>query len=84
MQTISANDAKQSLGRVIDAAQREPVVIQRHNRDVAVVISPQDYDRLRAVNLKEISDLCDRVSSEARAKGLTEERLAALLADDGA
>ncbi len=33
MKTVSANEAKQSLGKVIDEVQREPVVIQRYNRD---------------------------------------------------
>ncbi len=82
MQTVSANEAKQSLGRILDAAQREPVVIQKHNRDVAVVISPKEYDRLRAIHLKEIADLCDKISQQARDKGLTEEILADLLTND--
>lgn len=82
MQIVSANEAKQSLGRILDSAQREPVIIQRHNRDVAVVISPQEYDRLRALNTKDVAQLCEKISKEARAKGLTEARLAALLADD--
>ena len=33
MQTISATDAKQKFAALLDAAQREPVRIQRHDRD---------------------------------------------------
>lgn len=34
MTIVAANEAKQSLGKVLDAAQREPVLIQKHNRAV--------------------------------------------------
>ena len=43
MQTISATEAKAKLGSLIAQAQREPIIIQQHNKDAAVVISPRDY-----------------------------------------
>ena len=82
MRYVSATDAKQRFAEVIDAAQREPVVIRRQKRDVAVVLSPQEYDRLRAANVAELERLCDVVGRRARARGLTEEKLAEILADD--
>lgn len=82
MRVVSATDAKQQLGAVIDAAQREPVVIRRQKRDVAVVLSKAEYDRLRALNIAELETLCDSIADRARARGLTEERLADILADD--
>lgn len=81
MQYISATDAKQRLAALLDAAQREPIVIRRQNRDVAVIMSPQEYDRLRAFNLAEFDRLCDQVSAAAQARGLTEAKLAEILAD---
>ena len=42
MRYVSASDAKQRFGVLLDAAQREPVTIKRQNREVAVIISPQD------------------------------------------
>lgn len=81
MQYISATDAKQRLAALLDAAQREPVVIRRQNRDIAVVLSPREYDRLRALNLAEFDRLCERVSATAQANGLTEAKLAEILAD---
>ena len=82
MQYISATDAKQRLAALLDAAQREPVVIRRQNRDVAVLLSPQEYDRLRALNAAEFQRFCDRVAEGAAARGLSEDRLAEILADD--
>ncbi len=51
MRYVSATEAKQRLAALLDAAQREPVVIRRQKRDVAVLLSPQEYERLRALKL---------------------------------
>jgi prevent-host-death family protein len=83
MRYVSATDAKQRLAALLDAAQREPVMIRRQKRDVAVILSPQEYDRLRALNIDEFERFCDRVARQAAARGLTEDKLAAILRDDG-
>ena len=82
MRYVSATDAKQRLAALLDAAQREPVIIRRQNRDVAVLLSPQEYDRLRALNAAEFQRFCDRVAERAAANGMNEEKLGAMLADD--
>ena len=46
MQYVSASDAKQRLAAILDTAQREPVMIRRQKRDVAVVLSVQEYERV--------------------------------------
>lgn len=83
MRSFSATDAKQNLAALIDAAQREPVVIRRQKRDVAVVLSADEYMRLRDFNAREFQHFCDRVSGHAAARGMTEEVLNELLADEG-
>ena len=82
MRQFSATEAKQRLAEVLDAAQHEPVVIRRQKRDVAVVMSPQQYDRLRGLNIAELDRLARRVSARAKRRGLTEEKLENLLADE--
>lgn len=47
MQTISSNLAKQTFGRVLETAQREPVLIEKHNHPAAVIVSVAEYDRLK-------------------------------------
>jgi len=47
MSTITATDAKNKFGQVLDEAQREPVRIQKNGRDVAVVVSAAEYERLK-------------------------------------
>ena len=84
MKTVAATDAKNRLGAILDDAQREPIVIRRQDRDIAVVLSMADYERLRAGNIQAFLDLRNQVAAEAAANGLTEERLNDLLADDDA
>ncbi|MGH9435455.1 MAG: type II toxin-antitoxin system Phd/YefM family antitoxin [Terriglobia bacterium] len=82
MRYVSATDAKQRLAALLDAVQREPVVIRRQKREVAVLLSPREYDRLRALNVEEFEQFCDRVAGQAAARGLTKHQLAQVLADD--
>jgi prevent-host-death family protein len=81
MRTISATEAKQNLGALLDSAQSEPITIRRQNRDIAVVLSAREYDRLRAINVDEFERFCDRIGQRAVAGGLTEEKLAEILAE---
>ena len=81
MRYVSASNAKQRLAAVLDAAQREPVTIKRQNREVAVVISPEDYRHLKSANIEEFQRFCDQVAGTAQERGMTERKLARLLAD---
>jgi len=81
MQTLTANQAKQSLGQLLDTVQREPVLIQKHNRPTAVVLSIRDYDRLRGLNVAEFSGFCDKIGQRANERGLTADTLKDILAE---
>jgi prevent-host-death family protein len=70
MPTVSATHAKQNFAAILDAAQREPVRIRRHEREVAVVMSLEEFNRLSAIAAK-----------QAKANGLSEEILAEILTD---
>ncbi len=81
MKSVSATEAKQRFAAIIDDARREPVVVRRQNRDVAVIISPEEYQRIRRANVEELLKFCDRVGAEAARRGMTEEILADILKD---
>jgi len=46
MAAITATDAKNRFGQVLEMAQAEPVRIQKNGRDVAIVLSPEQYESL--------------------------------------
>ena len=79
---VSATDAKQTFSATIDLAQREPVMIRKQNRDVAVIISPQDYERIRKKNSEDFQQLLGKIGKYAKSKGLTENKLNQILADN--
>ena len=82
MQIVSATEAKQSFGSIIDKAQREPVMIRKQNRDVAVIMSIEDYQRITRINIAEFQQFRDKIGKKAQNCGLTEEKLNELLNDD--
>ena len=47
MKTMTASVASKEFGRSLDAAQREPVIVTKKNRPVAVTVSVQDWDVLQ-------------------------------------
>jgi len=51
---MAALDAKNRFGALLDAAQREPVTIEKHGRPVAVVLSAEDYGELEAQRLEQL------------------------------
>ena len=79
MKRVPATEAKNRLGAILDDAQREPIVIRRQDRDIAVVLSMSEYERLRSGNIQAFLDLRKQVADEAAANGLTDERLNELL-----
>ena len=62
MRTMAALEAKNRFGELLDTAQREPVIIEKHGRAVAVMVSAEEFKELEALKLA-------RLRSEIR-KGL--------------
>jgi prevent-host-death family protein len=47
MKTMTARDAKNAFGMLIDWARAEPVTIEKHGRQVVVVMAVEEYERLK-------------------------------------
>ncbi|WP_295436527.1 type II toxin-antitoxin system Phd/YefM family antitoxin [uncultured Thiodictyon sp.] len=54
MHNVSAHEAKARFGQLLETARREPVVIERDGRAVAVVVSKEEYDALNAIKLQQL------------------------------
>ncbi|MFO0388120.1 MAG: type II toxin-antitoxin system Phd/YefM family antitoxin [Alphaproteobacteria bacterium] len=65
MRTESATDAKNNFGALMDAALREPIVIQRSGRNSVVMLAYEDYEHL----LKIIDSSWGQKADAARKKG---------------
>ena len=50
MKRISAKNAKNGFGRLLDTARAEPVVIEKHGRPVIVVLAIEEYERLKELD----------------------------------
>lgn len=68
MGKLSATNAKNRFGELVDMAQAEPVRIQRHGRDVAVVLSPAEFARLLEMASGSRSPASELPYAESRAR----------------
>lgn len=82
MKEIAAREAKNRFGQLLDAAQSAPVRLTKKGRPVGVVMSMEQYERLRGAAWARLTETMDRLGAEAAGRGLTEARLNALLSDD--
>ena len=46
MKTMSAREAKNGFGLMIDTGRAETVLVEKHGRGVVVVVSVEEYKRL--------------------------------------
>lgn len=83
MRTMSAIDAKNRFGRLLDAVQREPVTVTKNSRPTAVMLSIQNYERMQGAARQRLLDTIDQMHQEAATKGLSEGKLDQLFQNDG-
>ena len=82
MKTVSALDAKNRLGELLDAAQRQPITVTRNGRPSVVVVSAESYDRRRRLSRERMQQAMNRAGVYAAEQGLTKHKLAQLLVDE--
>ena len=82
MREITARDAKNRFGHLLDASQRAPVMLTRKGRAVSVVISVEQYEQLRGAAWERLTAAMDALGEEASVNALTPSALNALLADE--
>ena len=82
MRTIPAREAKNQFGQFLDEAQRGPVQVTKKGRPVGVMLSLDQYERLRGAAWERLAASMDAAGAEAERNGLTDETLDVLLADE--
>lgn len=56
MRSMTAKDAKYGFGRLIDLARAEPVTVEKHGRPVVVVVSVEEFERLKALETTPVQE----------------------------
>ena len=82
MKQISSRDAKNQFGQLLESAQRGPVQVTRRGRPVGVLLSEEQYQRLRGIAWDRLATTMESMRKQASESGLTPAALAELLAND--
>jgi len=82
MKSVTALEAKNRLGEVLEAAQRQPVSITRNGRPSVVMISAESYARRQRMARERMRQALQRAGEHAAAQGMNENVLDQLLADE--
>lgn len=82
MKEINARTAKNQFGQLLESAQRGPVRVTRRGRPAGVLLSEEQYQRLRGIAWDRLADTVASMRQQAAQNGLTEDVLAVLLADE--
>ena len=82
MREIAARDARNRFGRLLDASQRAPVLLTRKGRGVSVMMSVEQYERLRGAAWERLVATMHDLGEEAVTNSLTPALLGELLADE--
>jgi antitoxin Phd len=75
MRTVSAKEAKDGFGALLDTAQREPVTITKKGRAVAVLLSREDFERFEAMEDAYWGGLAEKARKEGSLGVEESERL---------
>lgn len=73
---------EEQFSALVEAAQAGPVTIERGDRELAVLPSIEDYERMRETHMESLRELGTSITAEARANGLTEETLHGILSEE--
>ena len=63
MKTLTAKDAKYGFGRLIDLARVEPIAVAKHGRPVVVVMSVEEFERLKTLDIAALARARKRKAS---------------------
>lgn len=82
MKTVTALEAKNRLGQVIDTALRQPVTVTGQGRPSVVIVSAEEYRWRQSRAWRKLLTTIDATGAEASEHGLTDALLARLLSDE--
>jgi antitoxin Phd len=82
MITVTSVEAQNRFGQLLDSAQREPVVVTRHGRAAAFIVSPQDMDDIMDARARRTRALTEFEAWSKRAEQAARPAAGALTEQD--
>jgi PHD/YefM family antitoxin component YafN of YafNO toxin-antitoxin module len=82
MRTVSSNDVRRDWQRIAGEAARQPIRVAGDDANSVVVVSEAEFERLKGQAWDRLFSTLDRMSSEAKAADLTDQKLRDLLIDE--
>lgn len=82
MKSVTALEAKNRFGEMLEAAQRQPIGITRNGRPSVVMVSAESYARRQRMARERLRQAMQRAGEHAAAHGMNEDVLDKLLADE--
>ena len=79
MRQVSASEVRKDFARIMDTAQKEAIVVRKHDRDYVAIVSMEDYEELIRLKNQRLKKLAKEIGQEAKEKGLTPEILQDIL-----
>lgn len=70
MKTFSALEAKKHFGQLLDIAQREPITVTKRGRPAAVMMSIENYERMRGALRRRLLETISTVQRRTASNGL--------------
>ncbi len=65
MKTITIAVAEQDFAALLDMVQSEPIRLQREGRDIAIMLSPEEFRRLSEVSTAQVNPLVGKLHVES-------------------
>jgi prevent-host-death family protein len=66
MTKISATEAKNRFGELIEMSRKEPVEVQKNGRTVSVMISAEEYEAMRASSRPAVNPVIMKLHEESK------------------
>ena len=71
MKRMSTTSARARFSHLLELAQSEPVRITRHGREVAIVMSPEEFRRMAEAARRNVNPAVERLHAESAKRWAT-------------
>jgi prevent-host-death family protein len=82
MREVTASEVSKDFVAIMDAVQKEPIVVKSQDRESVAIVSMEDFEELQKLKNARLKILAHKIAEEASSNGLTPEILQNILEND--